>query len=657
MAVLRAQYDVVAAEQRLWISVAADKPTDALNFNQATQQLGQEACLIIFDASQRFSADAFGAVIGSLIAGGRILVLLPTDLPSRWLKRFVSIAQKYACVKQCTAAQQLTDWLPPQHKKTTEPKATAEQQAAIAAVLKVVHGHRRRPLVISSDRGRGKSALLGMAAAQLLQQGKQRIVVTAPGFANSKTLMKHAQMTLSGAELKGLTLHWQTAQIAFIAPDELLSSLPATDLLIIDEAAAIPAFMLEKLLQHYSRVVFATTEHGYEGTGRGFALRFQKILDNLTPDWHKIQLKKAIRWADNDQLEQFSYEALLLDAEATTLSTATLNPAVLHYQQLDKKQLLADETLLRQTFGLMVSAHYRTRPSDLQNLLDHEEMSVSVLRHQGQVLAACWTIAEPAMDETLAEQVFNGQRRPKGQLLPQSLLLHGGLAAAGDYHYCRISRIAVHPDYQRQGLGQQLLQQLAEQQKTADILGVSFAFETAVFQFWLQAGYQLVRIGQQRDEVTGSMAVMLLKPQSEQAATFIDQAQQRLSEQWPWLLQRQQQQLSAAWVVQLSAQIPSAETTLPDEVMADVRRFVEAQCPYESVEYALQRWLATQLATLAFQQLTLQQQMILIAMIMQGQPVAAVAEQAGVSGKKALIGLLRQAGCQLLAADCSDETR
>jgi len=58
--------------------------------------------------------------------------------------------------------------------------------------------------------------------------------------------------------------------IEFVAPDDLIANKHDVSLLMVDEAAAVPVQMLSELLQSYSRIVFSSTIHGYEETGRGF---------------------------------------------------------------------------------------------------------------------------------------------------------------------------------------------------------------------------------------------------------------------------------------------------------------------------------------------------------------------------------------------------
>src|SRR5690606_33136014 len=135
--------------------------------------------------------------------------------------------------------------------------------------------------------------------------------------------------------------------------------------------------MLQRLLQQYSRIVFSTTLHGYEGSGRGFKLQFQQLLDHYTPGWYHTHLIQPVRWNSGDLLEQFSFELCLLDAEPVAdalIMDATI--AALQIQPVSAEQLVQDESLLQQCFGLMVAAHYRTRPSDLQMLLDRDDMWV-----------------------------------------------------------------------------------------------------------------------------------------------------------------------------------------------------------------------------------------------------------------------------------------
>lgn len=642
------------AAGRCWLSESPDSPPDAVTSKQALQQLGRSNALIVFDARERFSADAFGALIGTLNAGGLMLVLLPErQSESLWLRRFLKTADRYSEVTIIKPGRQLPEIVLPEATQPHSVIPTTEQCQAIDAVLHVVSGHRRRPLVITSDRGRGKTALLGMAAAELLKQGKKRILVTAPLISNIETLLDHAEHNLTDVERTAYGLQWQQDEIRFVAPDALLRSKPPADLLIVDEASAIPSAMLESMLEAYSRIVFSCTEHGYEGTGRGFALRFNQTLDRLTPDWRSFAITQPVRWAVNDGLEAFSFEALLLDAEpvseASLPADSVKNAA---FAVIDKKQLADNETLLREIYGLMVLAHYRTRPSDLQMLLDRDEVTVAVLQTDGHVIASAWLVSEPALPASLAQQVFDGRRRLKGQLLPQTLLAHSGVLEAGKNDFQRILRIAVHPSLQGQGLGSRLLEQIHQHVSgRCDVIGTSFAMDARLLNFWQANAFLPVRVGQQADEVSGQRAGILLRAVSAAGESLVTKAQRVLRRDWPFLLLQTQNTLDHALAIRLSETLPVVQLNLDSEEMHALQRFAFEQRPYESSEPLLWQWLHTKLAMGRLAKLEPLHQMLLVKKILQGQAFADVAKSCKLAGRKAVIEQLRQAVAVLLTSE------
>ena len=150
------------------------------------------------------------------------------------------------------------------------------QLQAVLAVRRVAQGHRRRPFVLTADRGRGKSASLGIAAASLIKEGAEQIIVTAPSMAAADVIFRHAADRLGVAIEKAGVIRWRNSLLMFKAPDELANQQEPCDLLLVDEAAAIPAPLLKRLLNAYARIVFSSTIHGYEGTGRGFSVRISE---------------------------------------------------------------------------------------------------------------------------------------------------------------------------------------------------------------------------------------------------------------------------------------------------------------------------------------------------------------------------------------------
>ena len=74
-------------------------------------------------------------------------------------------------------------------------------------------------------------------------------------------------------------------------------------------------------------------------------------------------------------------------------------------------------------------------------------------------------------------------------------------------------RIAVHPECQQQGIGTRLLQFIIEHEKKSacDAIGTSFGMNTAILNFWMKSGLEVVRIGFRKEQSSGEhSAVMLL---------------------------------------------------------------------------------------------------------------------------------------------------
>ena len=643
---------------------AATSNVKLVTAQSAHTLLGGEWHGVVYDARAGFDANAFGAVAGSVGAGGLLLLLTPSlaewpDYPDpqrsritffpydeeavarRFLSRLARLLQHSS---QCLLIEQhqplpaLPQYsLPPSSTEDFDECATADQLTAVETLCKVAQGHRRRPLVLVSDRGRGKSAALGLAAARLLRQGLRSIVVTAPRLAAVASLFQHAQSRLPGAEVgRGVIKTANGAVVRFMPPDQLLHAPAPCELLLVDEAAAIPTALLERMLRHHSRIAFATTVHGYEGTGRGFDLRFRKVLDEQTPEWRRLQMQQPIRWADGDPLEHLVFRALLLDAEpAADKEVEDLPLDACTVEWLERDALAEDEGLLSQLFGLLVLAHYRTAPSDLRNLLDGPNLEIVVLRHQQQVLACALVANEGGLDEELSQQVYLGRRRLRGNLLPQSLSVHAGIASAATLQAARVMRIAVHPAIQRKGLGSKLVDAVMARAKEQgmDYMGASFGASPELLDFWSRQGCLPVRIGLKREASSGTHAAMVMRPTSPAGEKLFAEARQRLSTQLPLLLSEPLCELEAELVERLlQAQGGGA---LPDESLwSDITSFALGNRDYGNSMSALHALTIVALSdSNVAEVLSPAQRSLIIDKVLQRRPWGELVQQHGLNGR------------------------
>lgn len=661
----------------LWLS---DRPTpgEVMALRAAPQLLGQEYDCLVYDAHSGFDPDGFGAATGALRGGG-ILVLLTPPLtawpsyadpqaeriavypyrPNEVGKAFVArLGRVLQAAPGCWVVEQgRTSTRRPQASPSAaipnasggslEQAATGDQQAAIDAIIKTARGRARRPLVISADRGRGKSAALGLAAAQLLADDTGVILVTAPRRAAVEPLFRHAAAALPDAELNGSTLHRRGREIRFLPPDTLVQTQPPADLLLVDEAAGVPVPLLTEALTRYPRVVFATTVHGYEGTGRGFEVRFRATMDRLTPNWRAVTLDQPIRWARGDPLEALTGRALLLDAapaDAAVMAGAT--PRNCDTLSLDRSRLAEDEQTLRELFGLLVLAHYQTRPLDLRHLLDGPGVRILALRHQRSIAATLVTADEGGFDAALSEAVFAGLRRPRGHLIPQTLAAHAGLAEAPQLRYRRIIRIAVHPAAQGRGLARRLIETAIASTAEAglDLIGASFGATPELLRFWTRCGFAPVQLGTHRNAASGEHALVVLHPLSERGSNLVAQARQRLAERLPRLLPGQLGLVRPDLIAALLAELPCGRAALDSSTRRELVAFAHHHRSLEASLAPLQALASARLgAALAAGRLSASQASLMVYAVLQMRDPTTVPGSSQSSGRADAIRALRGA--------------
>ncbi|MGJ8694127.1 MAG: GNAT family N-acetyltransferase [Thalassotalea sp.] len=653
--------------------------------------LGTESAGVIY-FDDDINPDIYAALSGTIQAGGIFLLgceQLPNEQDNLYLQRFYrTLHQAKTCIYIFQNAQQqlatnshnqavianLNETLltAKVDSNSAEPLPdhclTYEQVQAVTAIIKVAKGHRKRPLTITADRGRGKSSALALACIALINRSQAAIdiIITAPQLSALTSFFKLLKIHFPDAKINKSSITVNNASIQFLPLDVLLKELPKTHLLLVDEAAALPLYLVDKLFSHYHRLVFSSTLHGYEGAGRGFAIKHQALHQKHQLPLQHLVLNTPIRWSENDPLEALTFATCLLNAELDEISADTIVqlsqlPAKLSYLTLTPAQLFNDEGLLRQVFAVLVTAHYQTSPADLKLLLTNDKIIIRAVSVANKIVAVAVILAEGDVAADVVNGIKAGKRRIKDHFLPQSLLVHCGLTQSFDYSYWRVMRIAVHPGLQNRKIGQFLLKKITQDAKHQDIdmLGTSFGLSTSLFNFWSRAQWNIARIGFSQDHTSGEHSGLLVKALNEQARSFVDVISIRFYQSFTYLLSEQYQNLSAALVLQVLTQMPKnnvpAITSMDQQAVND---FAQGIKQYDQAAYSLHLWLLHQcmikkehegqgIATANDELWQQQGKAVLIKRLLQKQPLNHVISEFNFAGKKAFNTYLKELVDQL----------
>lgn len=510
--------------------------------------LGHEFEQVWIDCSEGIHADAIAALCGTVTAGGLLSILLPAESNAMSI-RMERFFDKFYGVNDSNPPKML---IPPGLPDTAL-RLTDEQQTILQALEQATPNAKPATHIITAERGRGKSTLLGQALAR--EKETASIIVTAPRKANAKVLLE------------------QAPQARFVAWDKLLEQPDNPSIrLIIDEAAGLPLWATEKLCQKFSPWLLATTVAGYEGCGRGFAVHFAKWAQKTLPQVYIHQLTQPLRWPLNDPLEQWLTETFLLNEQATTeLANSVTGTFIQHASKLE-------EGLLQQCFQLLLNAHYQSSPNDLNLLLTEPGHQLAYQCHQGNVVAVAWLMSEGPLDSPLKYEIMQGRRRPRGNLLPQAIGFFLQQDWAMNLRWLRVARIAVPTNERRRRAASNLLAEIRywARCKNYQMLGTSFAWSSPLDNFWQQNDYSPWRFSSRIDSVSARPAAIYVLPLAR-----VTTRQHQLLSLWG------QKQLK--WLSEGKSALSSIEEL--DDIRADIIKAYTAKVlPFDAAHFALAQW-------------------------------------------------------------------
>ncbi|XP_021905351.1 RNA cytidine acetyltransferase 1-like [Carica papaya] len=376
---------------------------------------------------------------------------------------------------------------------------TLDQGKAVITFLDAILDKTLRSTVaLLAARGRGKSAALGLAIAGAVASGYSNIFVTAPSPENLKTLFEFVCKGFDAIEYKEhldydivksvnpefkkapvriniYKHHRQTIQ--YIQPHEH-EKLSQVELLVVDEAAAIPLPVVKSLLGPYL-VFLSSTVNGYEGTGRSLSLKLLQQLeqqsqmaakgaeDSLSGRlFKKIELNESIRYASGDPIESWLNSLLCLDVTNSVPTISRLPPPSecdLYYVNRDTlfSYHKDSELFLQRMMALYVSSHYKNSPNDLQLLADAPAHHLFVLlgpvdeskNQLPDILCVIQVCFEGQISRKSAIKSLSDGHQPFGDQIPWKFCEQFRDTVFPSLSGARIVRIATHPSAMRLGYG------------------------------------------------------------------------------------------------------------------------------------------------------------------------------------------------------------
>lgn len=265
------------------------------------------------------------------------------------------------------------------------------------------------------------------------------------------------------------------------------------ELVIIDEAAAIPLPLVRNLIGPYL-VFMASTINGYEGTGRSLSLKLiQQLRESTRPSLTKdaapaeetgtasassskkplakappkartlreIKLETPIRYSAGDKVEKWLNALLCLDATILPRSSVhgCPHPSQCELFYVSRDTLFsyhpASEVFLQRMMALYVASHYKNQPNDLQLLSDapahHLFVLLPPIKDDESHLPEPLVVLQVALEGNISKQSIleslSRGKRAGGDMIPWVISQQYQENKFAMLSGARVVRIATHPDY------------------------------------------------------------------------------------------------------------------------------------------------------------------------------------------------------------------
>jgi len=465
-----------------------------------------------------------------------------------------------------------------------------DQNKALEESTFILHDDiKKRILAITSPRGRGKSAVVGLFLSYIVKKKYREptiIIITSPSYFSSSEIFKFLIKGLEVLGVKHKITKSKDGKIMKVSAGEVIVRWLAPDLakdyegylIVVDEAAAIGTETLEYLINSWNKVVLISTIHGYEGSGKAFLKYLMSLKQKYT--LKHVTLDFPIRYAKGDPIERFIYDVMLLDAEPKIKQ----NPG--SFREISREELFKNDSELRQIYGILVSAHYRNSPDDLMLLGDLHFQKIFSLDDLG----VSQIVYEGGLSDEKVRSLMQGESN-LGNLIPHRIVKYERVSEFGKLSGWRVIRIAVLPEFQSKGIGSKLLSEVKKEaeKENLDWLGSSFVMDYKVLNFWSKNGFYPVYLASRKNEGLNGYSVIVLYPFNEKTKKIVNLLSFKLKMKIIKTAHQVYFNVSPITLAKLLDSIPIYQKVndLDSYYIEKIKAFLEGILPYNSVADAI----------------------------------------------------------------------